>query len=210
VETATKPAPAWNRCSTGGNQPAREWSAIMTRRAGGRLATLPLLAGLALLLAGLLAGCGKQEGSGEVASAAGQSGAGATTPPPSLSPQEKALKFAQCMREHGVDMPDPDPADGGNIRIGGPGIDQTKLQAAAEACKQFSPLGDGPGKLDPAQLENVRKFAQCMRQNGVPNFPDPDGGRILVDKSVGSDPDFPAAQRTCEKAFLPGAQTGGR
>ena len=37
-------------------------------------------------------------------------GAGATTPPPSLSPQEKALKFAQCMREHGVDMPDPDPA----------------------------------------------------------------------------------------------------
>jgi hypothetical protein len=33
--------------------------------------------------------------------------------------EESMLKFARCMREHGVDVPDPKPGEG--IRIGGPG-----------------------------------------------------------------------------------------
>ena len=31
-----------------------------------------------------------------------------------------------------------------------------------------------PPELDAAQLESVRKFAKCMRENGIPDFPVPD------------------------------------
>ncbi|MET7419281.1 hypothetical protein [Dactylosporangium sp. NPDC005555] len=52
-----------------------------------------------------------------------------------LSPEqlEQARQFAKCMREHGIDMPDPDPATGVSdlMRyVGKPGF-----QEAAAACK---------------------------------------------------------------------------
>jgi hypothetical protein len=68
--------------------------------------------------------------------------------------------------------------DGGmSIQIqGGPG-DMAKIDAAQEACREFAPFGgDGTAPApDPEMEENMRKFAQCMRDNGVPDFPDPDG-----------------------------------
>jgi hypothetical protein len=45
-----------------------------------------------------------------------------------------ALKFAKCMRDHGIDMPDPDPTGKGATRLGGPGDDPKKFEAAAKAC----------------------------------------------------------------------------
>ncbi len=170
----------------------------MTGQARGLLAAAPLLLALAL------AGCGATGESPSVASAGGPGSGAPTTSAASLSPQQKALKFAQCMREHGVDMPDPDVSDGGNVRIGGPGVDLSKADAALAACKEFSPIGAG-GTVDPAGQENMRRFAQCMRDNGVPNFPDPQpGGPIRIDASVGGDPDFQTAQAKCEKEFRPG------
>ena len=64
--------------------------------------------------------------------------------------QDRALKFAQCMRDNGVDMPDPDFA-GGGIRVtigvpGGGGItpDSEVFQAAQKACGPlFGPPGTG-------------------------------------------------------------------
>jgi hypothetical protein len=68
--------------------------------------------------------------------------------------QEAALKFAKCMREHGIDMPDPDFSGGqpgGRGGSGGPfggaGVDRDdpKFQAAEKACQSaFDGLG-GPG-----------------------------------------------------------------
>ena len=44
------------------------------------------------------------------------------SPAPSISPEDAMLAFARCMREHGVDMPDPDFSGGGGVfRAGGPG-----------------------------------------------------------------------------------------
>jgi hypothetical protein len=171
----------------------------MTGRVRGLLAAVPLLLALPL------AGCGAASRSPSVASAGNPGNGAPTTPAASLSPQQKALKFAQCMREHGVDMPDPDVSSGGTVRIGGPGVDLSKADAALAACREFSPIGAG-NRPDPAGQENMRKFAQCMRDNGVPNFPDPDpSGPIKIDKSVGSDPDFQTAQAKCAKEFLPRA-----
>jgi len=55
--------------------------------------------------------------------------------------QETMLGFAKCMRQHGVDMPDPDFSGGGGLfRIGGPGrrgVDPSDpdFQAAQKACE---------------------------------------------------------------------------
>jgi hypothetical protein len=73
--------------------------------------------------------------------------------PPDVSPeQEEELKegmlaFAQCMRGHGIDMPDPEFGENGKskITIGGPGragqMDQPAFEAAQEACQDKMPEG---------------------------------------------------------------------
>jgi hypothetical protein len=72
---------------------------------------------------------------------------------------DEALKFARCMRSHGVDIPDPQ-AEGGGIRIGGPGkqngIDPRSpaFQDAQKACQSLLPRGKGgkfsTGKASPS------------------------------------------------------------
>ncbi len=50
------------------------------------------------------------------------------------------------------------------------------------------------------QGEGLLAFAQCMRDNGVPDFPDPDGGGINLN-GTGIDrntPEFQAAHKACE------------
>jgi hypothetical protein len=173
----------------------------MRVRVLGALATLSLAATLAL------AGCGGADGADGVATVGGDTGSAKPSSTATLSQQEKAVKFAQCMRENGVEMPDPDPS-GGGFSIGGEDLDMDKMRAAQQACKAFSPFGEGPRQQDPAAAENMRKFAQCMRDNGVPNFPDADGGMVKIDESVGGDPDFPAAQKKCEKKFMPAGPGG--
>jgi hypothetical protein len=172
----------------------------MRRHLLGACAAVPLV----LLIA--VAGCVSSGGSGsKVASVSGTasptaSASSAANP----SARERALKFAQCMRDHGVPMEDPQfDGDKIEVQIGGAGgpMDKSKVDAAHEACKEWSPIG-GPGgaKPDPQMLENMRKQAQCMRDNGVEGFPDPstDGG-IQIDGSIAHDPDFDAAQEKCMK-----------
>jgi hypothetical protein len=54
--------------------------------------------------------------------------------PPSAEDLDKMRKDAKCMRDHGIDMPDPDPAGKGATRIGGVGEDPKKFEEAAKAC----------------------------------------------------------------------------
>lgn len=158
------------------------------------------------LLAATLSACGSADPS-DIASATGDTGAEADPSPTStLSPQEQALKFVECMREQGVPMDDPEFSGGGSaIRIGGEGTDQAVVQAAMEACREFAPFGgDGNApQVDPEMEEKFRQFAQCMRDNGVPDFPDPEGSGLRVDNNIAEDPDFPAAQEKCQAEFLP-------
>src|ERR687887_45858 len=69
-----------------------------------------------------LAACGGGGGSGGVASMDGSShsSTNGTSTTGTKDPQEAALEFAKCMREHGVDMSDPT-GNGGNQLIGRPG-----------------------------------------------------------------------------------------
>ena len=58
--------------------------------------------------------------------------------PPDPAGVERQRRFAQCTREHGVDMPDPDapstPAGGPETTPGGPAFDE-----AVRACAQQVP-----------------------------------------------------------------------
>lgn len=172
-----------------------------------------LVSALALAAALALAGCAKDDGNGIASANSGRqdSAAAATT----LSPEESAFKFAQCMRDHGVDMPDPQVDGSGGFGVtvdGGSGqaLTREEIDAAMEACREYAPFGGDPNvQPDPQAQENMLKFAQCMRDNGVESFPDPDGSRLMIDQSIGGDPDFQTAQEKCAKEFLPGAVTNG-
>lgn len=85
---------------------------------------------------------------------------------------------------------------GGNGGLGG-GPCGAYLTAAATALRGGKP----PQKPDPAKLE---KFSQCMRANGIADFPDPSGSGLQLQASAGSDldpnnPTFKNASKTCAK-----------
>jgi hypothetical protein len=147
-----------------------------------------------LLAAGLLAGCGRAPAASTTAAIR----------------QADGLKFAQCMRSHGVDIPDPTTTGNGtgsslHVSIGGGGgvnPDSTTFQQAQSACGKYLPNG---GQLSPQQQQqaqqNALAYAQCMRAHGV-DVPDPStqsggvmfklGGSINPD-----DPAFQSAQKAC-------------
>jgi hypothetical protein len=92
---------------------------------------------------------------------------------------DKGVKFAECIRGHGVPhFPDPN-AKGEYIF----GIDVTPAvwQKAVDACKDLQPPGALSGKRSPKQQSAALRFAQCIREHGVKDFPDPANGEPLVD-----------------------------
>lgn len=87
--------------------------------------------------------------------------------------EDQALAYAQCMRENGYpEFPDPGPDGGLRIRVDGrsaPGF-----MAAQEACRDLAPRGLASDGADQERIEQLVNFAQCMRDSGVADFPDPD------------------------------------
>ncbi|MEU0884970.1 hypothetical protein ABZ345_40795 [Lentzea sp. NPDC005914] len=86
------------------------------------------------------------------------------------------VKFAQCMRDNGVEMPDPKDDGQGHVAIeavpGGEAPDMEKMNAAHEACKKFLPNGGEFKPPSPEEQDKMRQQAKCMRDKGY-NWPDP-------------------------------------
>ena len=146
----------------------------------------------------LLTGCAKNGTTGnEVASANNGTASGAASASPSLSPHERGLRFAKCMREHGI--PVEDPQEGEAIRVELKRGQEETMRKAQEACRQYAPGANG-GRPNPQMLEKARQYAKCMRDNGVEDFPDPDPNEpgIRINSKQGDDPDFPRAQEKCQ------------
>jgi hypothetical protein len=176
---------------------------------------------LGLLLVLTAAGCARGTGGDDGVASAGE---GKATPSATASAgggkrdpqadQEAFLKYAQCMRDHGVPMEDPQMEGGGVNMMVPEGTDKSKVDAANAECKSLMPNGGEPQKLDPATQEKLRKFSQCMRDNGIASFPDPseDGGiQIKGDPGTDLDPGserFKAAQKACEQ-YQPKPGGGG-
>lgn len=105
---------------------------------------------------------------------------------------EAMLAYAQCMRDNGIEVDDPVIGSDGRGRIfgGGPGTDGPAFDfgsedflSASEACAPI--LEAARPEIDPEaeqeRLEQQLQLAQCIRDNGYPEYPDPaigTGGRL--------------------------------
>ena len=99
---------------------------------------------------------------------------------------DQAVKFSECMRANGIGaFPDPNAsgeltidavANGSSLNTSSPAF-----KRAMSACKGLEPPGFVGNKLSAGQQKVALKFAQCIRDNGVPDFPDPANGGPLVD-----------------------------
>jgi hypothetical protein len=99
---------------------------------------------------------------------------------------EQAVKFAECMRANGVSgFPDPDASGPFTIDgvVNGSSLDPSSAswEKAIGACKDLQPSGFTGNTRNAQEQENALKFAQCIRDNGVKDFPDPAPDWPLVD-----------------------------
>jgi len=101
---------------------------------------------------------------------------------------DMARQFASCMRDNGVDMPDPDTDGGLSVTSGtAEAGSMDEMDAAFDACREFMPNGGEPMKMTPEDLEAQREFAKCMREHGM-DMPDPDpNGGMTAAGEVGDD-----------------------
>ena len=160
-----------------------------------------LLAGgaVALLAAGLLAGCG------------GSAHASSRT-----TVISSALAYANCMRSHRV--PDfPDPNGEGEFQLRPVKVEAGRttpiedltpsspaFQAAERVC---GPFGSAGQQVTPAQeqleFQKSLKAAACMRANGVPKYPDPTliGGSVdhNFNRDLDINPSSPAFEQAAQK-----------
>jgi hypothetical protein len=152
-----------------------------------------------------------------VAACGGGSGQSGATGTNAKAASDQALKFATCMRGHGV--PNfPDPSSGGGLRITpGSGVNPQSpaFQAAQKTCGKLLP-GGGPGARKPtkAQFVAALAFARCMRRHGLPHFPDPlasfpaGSGPVIALRGMmfqpgpGLDPRSPAFQQAASHCGL--------
>lgn len=136
--------------------------------------------------------------------------------------REQAVKFAQCMRANGVSQ-FPDPGPSGNLTIdqiaNGSSLDTNSaaFKKAISACKGLEPAGFTGSKRSPEQQKAALKFAQCIRDNGVKDFPDPDPNGPLVDTNRIPSANRPggvsilnAAMKKCGDLARNAGVTGGR
>ncbi|GAA4215877.1 hypothetical protein AB0C10_36715 [Microbispora amethystogenes] len=117
------------------------------------------------------------------------------------------VAYANCMRHNGIpNFPDPKPGGGIAFPEGGDIDPQSpEFKKAEEKCKQYLPSGpriDAKNDADPNAgwpTADKLKYAQCMRENGLPKFPDPDknGGFAFMQDS-GIDPQSPQFRKASE------------
>jgi hypothetical protein len=143
------------------------------------------------MVAVISAGCGGTASSGDTSTAgpAGNTGTASSSGTASsagtggkndATGREKAVKFSECMRENGY--PDfPDPKASGEFPDFGISVSPAVWKDALAACKELQPPGSFSAHLSTEQLSAALKFAQCIRDNGVKDFPDPVDGEPIVD-----------------------------
>ena len=165
------------------------------------------LTSTALCALTMLAACGGDEGAagGDVASIGDGStpttvgtdaGDGETSP---ADREEAMLDFAECMRDHGVDMPDPEVSGdgGGGVVVLEQDAADGDFQEAEEACQPILEDAMGDLEIDPEREAEMREelleFSECMRDQGI-DMPDPvfgDDGRVTMEAGPGEDVEVP-------------------
>jgi hypothetical protein len=149
-----------------------------------------LLAGGAMLAAAL-AGCSAAAGTRSAATSA-------------RTPDDETMAIVTCYRAHGdPSFPDPvyDPGDGRWHFAISPG---SAPLSTRQACQRLFPSGNASPPVPQAQFQQLVRYAECIRQHGVPNWPDPDpdGSFPLPPTLNPKDAAGQAAGKAC-KQYLP-------
>ena len=200
-----------------------------------RTAMLAALVVLLLAIAAVASGCGSSSDDGVAAlddtAATTDTDTSTSASADDDDPEEVALAWAECMREHGIDVPDPEVDENGRVRVmiqsrrAAEGVRDDAFAEARDECG--TPFGDeGPPQLSEEERQEMQEtmleFASCMREHGV-EMPDPDfsggGARMQFRAGAGGvdpeSPTFQKAQEACqeilEEAFGdgPGFRVGG-
>jgi len=149
------------------------------------------MAGAVILALGFgLTACGAAGADDLLPSKGEPTQAAGASPDPSAAEQsfeDAMLAFARCLREHGVDVADPEP--GGGIALQGDPANADLLEKAHEACQYImEEARKAPGApqmppMDDETKEKMLQLARCMREKGY-EFPDPEfdaeGGGMRV------------------------------
>lgn len=136
--------------------------------------------------------------------------------------EDAVLEFAACMRDGGIDFPDPVIDSDGNLGFDLlalrdlADVDQGEIEKAFEPC---APLLAGVNfgfdrVFDAGFQDELVAFSACMRDNGF-DMPDPDftaltGTGQLYPEFDLEDPDFESAFEACEDSLpgIPGISGG--
>jgi hypothetical protein len=126
-----------------------------------------------------------------------------TTTTEAVDPDEAFQDYTACMREHGIEMPEPG-SSGGAIEIGGEHFDFESFDEAAAECDPILEAAFGEFELSPEQqaemMDQELALAHCMRDNGI-DWPDPSGdGSTMIELGDDVDPEtVNAAMDVCMK-----------
>jgi hypothetical protein len=74
----------------------------------------------------------------------------------------------------------PDPGSKGETNFG-VDVSRDVWLKAVDACKALKPPGALSSKRTPKEQSASLRFAQCVREHGVKDFPDPVNGEPLID-----------------------------
>lgn len=156
---------------------------MKTNTHGGRRSTLAALFAIPLLVIGLAA-CAPSTDDGMKESTNSGSGGGGASAASDSAREQWERDFAACMRDKGIDVPDPEPGAGGlTAASGGEGVSQDAMQEASDSC--MDELGDPPPMspdeqkaMDEKMLEWAQEAAECYREHGY-DMPDPGSSKTL-------------------------------
>jgi hypothetical protein len=147
------------------------------------------------------AACGGGSGSDPSASQGGSNAAA------------KTVAYAECMRAHGVtNYPEPGSSEGiVDLNMGSP-----TFRSAQSKCSSLSPMPAIKTQATEQQITQALETTNCMRDHGVPDFPDPivtatipaptpdysqdysDGILFKIPSSIMNSPAFGAATKACD------------
>ncbi len=158
----------------------------------------------------LIAACSSGDDASNVASLTSVENSPVADIADSIDDEQALIDFSACMRDQGVDFPDPivdadgyprfdftDPED----------IDSDALFEAGEACQDhLEGVVLGLADFDTAEFNDTfLEYASCMRENGFEEIPDRidlaaimQGEELSIDPT---DPDFISADEQCRDIF---------
>ncbi|WP_327748258.1 hypothetical protein [Streptomyces europaeiscabiei] len=148
-----------------------------------------LLAAVASVVAFTLTGCGGDDAGSRVPTAGGGDSSTSTTATGEQGGGDEVAAYVKaqrdwvrCLRDNGVDVPDPD--EKGEVDFGGGDgtralkkdprfLDASKKCADKKATVPESIEDANRPELTAAQIKAARDYAACMQKNGAPDYPDP-------------------------------------